>query len=1465
MRSQTRNGTTLGWVRLLTVFLAVIWGCTSDGDGSGVTGTSGQGSSASIIQPSAVAIASGDGQSATVGTAVGQPLVVKVSNAAGSGVKGLTVTWSVTQGGGTLSATSTTTVDGGIATQPTWTLGTTAGKQQVSATVTGLKAVTFNAEGNPASPASISITPPQLTLQVGESQTLTAAAKDNYGNDITKGITWSSSNPTVAVVEGAGVVRALYPGAVTITASVSGAQATSALTVTAPPAASVARVSGQSQQGIAGQPLANPLVVVARDAAGSSVPGVEVTWTVTQGGGTVSPGSDSASPAPSGPSASSEGGLTTATDINGQARARWTLGPNAGTQSVSATVGGSASTVFVASASAGDPTTVVVTPTEATLGVGQTLTLTATPRDAGGNAVFTSVAWTSSDPTVASVDSNTGLVTGIGVGTATITGTAGSAQGTAQVTVTSQTPSLVVAIAGDGQAGTVGTALGNPLVAEVRDSGGNPVSGVSVQWRVTQGNGSVSATSNVTDGSGRTQATFTLGTIAGTNEVAVEVHGLTPLFFTATGLAGTATSIEVLPAFLTVGIGQSANLTSVPRDTYGNTVTVPVTWTSQSPSVVSVDGAGQVTGVSSGLAVIEASLGEVVGSAEVTVPSTAPGSISAISGGSQTATVGATLPQPLGVRVLSTGGDPMEGIAVQWAVTRGGGNVSATSTRTNASGEAQVSWTMGTTAGAGEVTASVSGLSPQVFNATATAGPVASVVVSPDPATVVAGKTLSFSASATDAFGNALSPSVSWSSSDESVAMINASSGIATGMVAGSAIITALAGGVSGSASLTVNPVPAPTAVSDLTVESTTESSAGLAFHEVNDGKDQPASYEIRYYTGSGTWDTATPVILGSCSGVIQGTGIGNLVNCTVDGLTAGTSYRFLARSRRVESGNDIVYGGVSNAAFTTIPSTDPTIPASLVIVDGSGQTGPVGAPLPQSLVVEARNAEGDVLSGIQVDWTVPEGAGSVDLLGSSTTDSNGQVEAQWTLGTVPGTYRVSVSYSGSLTNEFSATATAGPVAAITISPSSKAVDVGASTAFSALARDAFGNLVYPTYNWSSQATSIATPVSPPGTFFGVSAGNTLVMASAEGVTAQASLTVSAVSTPTIQAVSGNGQTGEVGTVLPDPLVVELRDAQGNPSAGFSVSWTVTAGGGTVSSTSTITNSQGQAQVSWTLGPAGGGNSVKASVTGVGSVTFSATATGGGAGIPVTVQDGFESGDLSYTNAAGFIWGLQNAPGRLGVNVSVSSDHAYSGSYSLAFRYPAKPLDKDATAEQHFILAANASDAPNEVWIEYMVRVPENYKHRDATGGDNNKLLAIWAENYGGSATEAMFVAEFERTNDDTSYIRYSVGAGEGETVAVTQNMDVRETLFSAGDRGKWVQLRFHLKIGDLAGTPGVLDTYKDGLLIGSMPADWIVAEGESFDYFRKGYLFGWSNSAYNEDTIFYIDDFQVYSSSPGW
>ena len=92
----------------------------------------------------------------------------------------------------------------------------------------------------------------------------------------------------------------------------------------------------------------------------------------------------------------------------------------------------------------------------------------------------------------------------------------------------------------------------------------------------------------------------------------------------------------------------------------------------------------------------------------------------------------------------------------------------------------------------------------------------------------------------------------------------------------------------------------------------------------------------------------------------------------------------------------------------------------------------------------------------------------------------------------------------------------------------------------------------------------------------------------------------------------GDNQAGVVNTTLSKPCIVEAVDASGIPVQGVTVTWTILAGGGSVSSSSVDTDVNGEAPVNWTLGSTVGEQDLQASATGAQPVTFLAVASPSG-------------------------------------------------------------------------------------------------------------------------------------------------------------------------------------------------------------------------------------------------------------
>ena len=251
------------------------------------------------------------------------------------------------------------------------------------------------------------------------------------------------------------------------------------------------------------------------------------------------------------------------------------------------------------------PTTVTVSPATTELtALGTTVQLSAEVRDQNDRVMAgATVTWTSSASSMATVNAS-GLVTAAGNGTATITASAGSASGSAVVTVMQSAASVEVS-----PSVYELTALGQTvqLTAEAFDENGHAVAGAEFSW----------------ESSDAAVATVDAGGL-----VTAVAEGVATITASAGEASGSAVvpvmqpvaSVQVSPSAETIGLGSTLQLTAEAFDENGEAVAgVEFSWESSDAAVATVDAGGLVTGVAVGVATITASAGSAEGAAEVTV------------------------------------------------------------------------------------------------------------------------------------------------------------------------------------------------------------------------------------------------------------------------------------------------------------------------------------------------------------------------------------------------------------------------------------------------------------------------------------------------------------------------------------------------------------------------------------------------------------------------------------------------------------------------------------------------------------------------------------------------------------------------------------------------------------------------------------------------------------------------------
>ena len=1226
---------------------------------------------------SQIAVNAGNAQSATVNTAVSVAPSVIVKDQFGNPVAGVSVTFAVATGGGSITGAAATTNAGGIATVGSWTLGTTAGSNTLTATSGSLTGspITFTAMGNHGAATQIAkFAGDAQHATVGTAVAVSPAviAQDQFGNPV-PGISVSfavgsgggSLTGGGTTTNGSGVATVgswtlgTAAGANTLTATsvgLAGSPLTFTATGTAGAATQIAINAGNGQTVAAGSAVPVAPSVLVKDQFNNPVPGVSVTFAVVTGGGSLTGG-------------------TATTDASGIATVgSWTLGTTAGSNSLTATSAGLTGSplAFTATGTAGAATQIALNTgnnQSATVGTAVAVPPSVIVKDqfnnpvasvsvtfavATGGGSLTGGSATTNASGIATVGSWTlGTTAGSNTLTATSSGLTGSPV-TFSATGTAGAATQIALNAGDAQSATVNSAVTIAPSVIVKDALNNPVSGVSVTFAVATGGGSLTGAGATTNASGiATVGSWTLGTAAGSNTLTATSGSLSgsPVTFTATAIAAAASQIAV-----NAGNNQSATVGSpvtvppavIVKDAFNN----PVSGVSVTFAVVT--GGGSLTGGNAttnalGVATVGSwTLGTTAGSNTLTASSgslagspvtfTATGTASGATqmalntGNNQSAAVGTAVAVPPSVIVKDAFNNPVSGVSVTFAVATGGGSVAGGGALTNASGIATVgSWTLGTTAGSNSLTATSGSLtgSPVTFTATGTAGAatqMASNAGNGQSATVNTTVAVAPSVIVKDQFNNPVSgvsvtfAVVTGGGSVTGGAATTNASGIAT---VGSWTLGTTAG------SNTMNATSASLVGSPVTFTAT--GNAGAAFQIgrfagdsqsaiVNTPVAIPPAVIIKDQFGNPVAGTSVTFAVATGGGSLTGAGATSNASgvATVGSWTLGA----VAGKNTLTATSS----GLSGSPFTFTATGVASSATTMAAVSGTGQTDTIGATLANPYVVIVTDGVNPV-SGVPVSWAVTTGGGSLTSV-VATTDVNGHSSARHILGTAGGAQSVTASVGG-LTGSpvaFTSTATHGNAATIALKDGGGQSDtIGATLAnpYRVTVTDRGGNAVPGiTVNWAVNSGGGSITASSSTDVNGIAAATrtlgTVVSVTSDQATATGlsgspvafSATITNGQAKTIALAGGNAQTDTVGKTLPVPYTVTLTDRGNNPVPGYTVTWAATSGGGSITPTS-ISNASGVASASRTLGPTVGAQTATASGTGLtGSpVTFTATAT----------------------------------------------------------------------------------------------------------------------------------------------------------------------------------------------------------------------------------------------------------------
>ena len=502
-------------------------------------------------------------------------------------------------------------------------------------------------------------------------------------------------------------------------------------------------------------------------------------------------------------------------------------------------------------------TKLAVSSTSASIARGTTVQFTATATLSNGNTENATglVAWTSSSPSVASINVRgaQGLAMGVTAGTSTITATANGLSASAILTVTSATLTSINVTPVNALI-PLGTVQQFTATGTFSDSTTQDITG-TVVWSSAPTSVATITVSGVATGKDLGSVTITATSGAINSSVSATVN------------AADLSSIAVLPATPTIAQNTTEQFSAIGTFDDGSThnLTAQVTWSSSVQTVASIGSAnGLATGLSPGSTNITATLGAKSGATMLDVTNATILSISVTP-------TGRTIAPTTELSFTATG--TFSDSSTQVITT----NATWTSSDTAVATVGPEGVATAVAAGTTNIAAAFggkSGLAPL----TVSSATLRSIALAPPTAVLAPASLLSYTATGTFSDGSTANVTdvVTWSSSATNVASVN-SFGQVTGQSAGTATITAQQGSVTGAAALVVE----SSALSSVTVTPATATVAEQTATQF-DAVGTFADGSTQDLTSSVSW-TSSPASVATVSNAAPTKGLAT-------GVAAGTS-----------------------------------------------------------------------------------------------------------------------------------------------------------------------------------------------------------------------------------------------------------------------------------------------------------------------------------------------------------------------------------------------------------------------------------------------------------------------------------------------------------------------------------------------------------------------------------------------
>ena len=240
------------------------------------------------------------------------------------------------------------------------------------------------------------------------------------------------------------------------------------------------------------------------------------------------------------------------------------------------------------------------------------------------------------------------------------------------------------------------------------------------------------------------------------------------------------------------------------------------------------------------------------------------------------------------------------------------------------------------------------------------------------------------------------------------------------------------------------------------------------------------------------------------------------------------------------------------------------------------------------------------------------------------------------------------------------------------------------------------------------------------------------------------------------------------------------------------------------------------------------------------------------------LSDDFSTGDVSRS-INGFKWSGSDSPNDPSSATYVAETVTRHGELKDALHFYYKAGSR--WSEKRFDIGRPHP----ELWVRYWIKVPDNFEH-SSDSPNNNKFFALWMDDYSAKGDGPTVFWNYWRSDSGSNL---TVSYSHGQNRVSGPNLQNTPFISTPEDRGRWMEVILRVKAASSrSSNDGIIETHrrwedeKSFTKLHEVRDANIAIPPNGPIGWQRGYIMGYANASYSEDTVWVVDEIEFSDSS---